>query len=238
MFKYMAVLACVASASAAPQGYSAPGGRSSFGSIGVGSSFSSFGGGSLGGSSFGGGSLGGGFGGGVGGGAIVGGGGGAPEVTRNVYLYAAPQQAPAQVNPASIPARKVHYNFVFVRTANGAGGARPIVAPAPEQKTLVYVLSRRPSAQNQQVIEVPHNPTQPEVFFVNYDNEGDNTQLPGGVTLQQALSQSAQQGQVIQGGSGAGFSGGNSGGFSGGISGGFGGSSRTFLTGRPGSGYN
>merc|ERR1719259_1317786 len=164
MYSFIAVLACVASASAAPQGYSAPGiGGSSFGSIGVGSSFSSFGGGSLGGSSFGGGSLGGGFGGGFGGsggGAIIASGGGAPEVTRNVYLYAAPQQAPAQVNPA----RMVHYNFVFVRTANGAGGVRPIVAPAPEQKTLVYVLSKRPSAQNQQVIEVPHNPTQPEVF--------------------------------------------------------------------------
>jgi len=219
MNKLITVLACVASASAAPQGYSAPGGRSSFSSIG-GSSFggSSFGGSSFGGSSFGGGSVGGGFGGGV---SVGGGGGGAPQVTRNLFLYQAPAQGPAQVNPASIPARKVHYNFVFVRTANGAGGVRPVVAPAPEQKTLVYVLSKRPSAQNQQVIEVPHNPTQPEVFFVNYDNEGDNTQLPGGVTLQQALSQSAQQGQVIQGGSGGGFSGGVGGGFSGGISGGF-----------------
>jgi len=210
MFKLVAVLLVAASAAAAPQGYSAPGGRG--GSFGGGSfGGGSFGGGSVGGGSLGGGSLGGSVGGGFGGGA-AGGGAGEPQITRNLFLFAAPPQAQVDVNPASLPPRKVHHNFVFIRASNGFGGAKPIVAPAPEQKTLVYVLSKRPGAQNQEVIEVPHNPTQPEVFFVNYDNEGDNTQLPGGVSLQEALSQSAQQGQIIQGGSGGGIGGGISGG--------------------------
>ena len=65
---------------------------------------------------------------------------------------------------------KVHYNYVFVRTADLGAGPRPIVAPAPEQKTLVYVLSKRPEDQQQQVIEVPANPSKPEVFFVRYSD--------------------------------------------------------------------
>jgi len=254
MYKLALTLLCVAGASAGPQGYAAPartgggsfGGSSGGGSFGGGSGGGSFGGGSFGGGSGGGGSGGGSFGGGSfgggSGGGGAGGGGGAPEITRNIYLYAAPAQAAGQVAPASLPRRKVHYNFVFVRTGGALGGAKPLVAPAPQQKTLVYVLSKRPSAQNQQVIEVPHTPTQPEVFFVNYDNEGDNTQLPGGVSLQEALSQSAQQGQVIQGGSGGGSSGGFSsggsgGGFSGGSGGGFSGGS-SFSSGGSGGGFS
>ena len=97
---------------------------------------------------------------------------------------------------------KVHVNYVFVRTQNSAGGSNAVVVPPPKQKTLVYVLNQRAGAQGQQVIEVPSAPVQPEVFFVNYD-EGDDTQLPGGVSLQQALSQSAQQGQTIHGSGGA-----------------------------------
>jgi len=167
------------------------------------------GGGSLGEFSHGGGSGGAGvgvsFGDGCGNGQIRGSNGGCiePQITRNMYLYAAPA-----VNVETLPARnlpnpKVHLNYVFVRTENAVGGSRPVVVPPPKQKTLVYVLNRRPSAAQQEVIEVQQTPTAPELFFVNYD-EGDDTQLPGGVSLQQALSQSVQQGQVIRGSGGIG----------------------------------
>ena len=43
---------------------------------------------------------------------------------------------------------------------------------------------------------MPHEPVNPEVFVVNYD-EGDNKQLPGGISLQEALSQSLQNARVI-----------------------------------------
>merc|ERR1719423_348603 len=136
MNKIVSLLAVAALASADSfSSYNAPGGGGSIG------------GGSIGGGSIGGGSIG------IGGGS----GGGEPEITRNIYLYAAPAQAPAPVGPApQLPARKVHYNFVFVRTSNLAGGAKPIVAPAPQQKTLVYLLSKRPGPGQQEVIEVPH----------------------------------------------------------------------------------
>jgi len=239
------------SAPAAHGGGSFIGGSSNFGGGGGGSSFSSigssnFGGGgssfsSVGSSSFGGGSsfgssggsfgTGGGsggsggglsFGDGCGNGQVRGGDGGCvtPTVTRNIFLYAAPKLT-AQVGPRpALPAPKVHYNFVFVRTPTLAGGSRAIVAPAPKQKTLVYVLSKRPGAAETEVLQTDFKPTRPEVFFVNY-NQGDNAALPGGVSLQEALSQSVQQGQVINGGGvGGGVGGGIGGGVGGGISGG------------------
>ena len=157
------------------------------------------------------------------------------QITRNIFLYAAPPAQQVKVGPAPpLPDPKVHYNFVFVRTPSTVGGARPVVVPPPQQKTLVYVLSKRPDAQNQEIIEVPSTPTQPEVFFVNYA-PGDNPELPGGIDLQQALSQSVQQGQFIEGSSGSGIDlrGGSSG------SGDFvsGGSSDGFVSGGGASGF-
>merc|ERR1712212_884763 len=130
---------CLAAVAAKPLNYGS-GGGSSFVS-GGGSSF--IGGG---GSGFGGGiSLGDGCGGGqvrsADGGCVT------PQVTRNLYLYSAPDiQVPVGA-AANLPSPKVHLNYVFVRTPSVTGGANAIVAPAPKQKTLVYVLSRRPTAQ-------------------------------------------------------------------------------------------
>merc|ERR1719446_1449609 len=92
-----------------------------------------------------------------------------PQVTRNLYLYKAPQQSDQTLPPRNIPNPKVHLNYVFVRTQNSVGGSNAVVVPPPKQKTLVYVLNRRPDALNQEVIEVPSAPVKPEVFFVNYD---------------------------------------------------------------------
>ncbi|XP_018027515.1 uncharacterized protein LOC108682786 [Hyalella azteca] len=129
-----------------------------------------------------------------------------PIITRNLYLYNAPAQTVTYGPPPILPDPKVHFNYVFVRTPAVQPGPRPVVVPPPQQKTLVYLLSQRPGAVGQEVIEVPSTPTQPEVYFVNY-NDGDNPQLPGGIDLQTALSQSAAQGQVIggDGGFGGGF---------------------------------
>merc|ERR1719376_281939 len=62
-----------------------------------------------------------------------------PVVTRNLYLYQAPKQEVTYGPAPALPAPKVPYNFVFVRTAAGSHAVKPIVAPAPQQKTLVYL---------------------------------------------------------------------------------------------------
>lgn len=131
-----------------------------------------------------------------------------PIVNKNIFLYNAP---PIRVNfgPAPyIPDPEVDFNYVFIKSPSAVLAPEPLIVPPADQKTLVYVLSEQPKIQQQQVIQVPGVPTKPEVFFINY-NDGENPTLPGGINLQTALSQSAQQGQLIEGedsASGSGYS--------------------------------
>jgi len=124
------------------------------------------------------------------------------KVTRNLFLYTAPKHQVETLKPKDIPSPKVHVNYVFVRTQDNISSRRPVVVPPPKQKTLVYVLSRRPSAAEQEVIEVDSKPIAPELFFVQY-NEGEDAELPGGVSLQEALSASVQEGTAFSSGGGS-----------------------------------
>merc|ERR1711970_1205816 len=110
-----------------------------------------------------------------------------PVVTRNIFVYAAPEQPRAIPGPVEVPPPKVDYNIVFVRAPEGNAAQDPIIVPPPQQRTLVYVLSKKPEDGGQRVIEVPAGPaSNPEVYFVNY-GPGENPQLPGGVNLETAL---------------------------------------------------
>ncbi|KAB7498644.1 hypothetical protein Anas_02825 [Armadillidium nasatum] len=161
-----------------------------------------------------------------------------PEVTRNIFVFQAPEQTSnRQIDNPATPKPKLNYNIVFVRTPEGPEGYEPVVIPPAQQKTIVYVLSKDEEETGPQVIQMPDiQPHAPEVFYINY-REGDNPQLPIGVDLQTALAQAiTEQGQQILGGgggSGGSFSGGSSGGFiSGGGSGGsFSGGSGGFISG-------
>uniref|UniRef100_A0A6A7G8W8 Protein FAM98A-like n=1 Tax=Hirondellea gigas TaxID=1518452 RepID=A0A6A7G8W8_9CRUS len=116
-----------------------------------------------------------------------------PIITRNLFLYNAPAPKIRYGPIPYIPEPKIHYNYVFVRTPSAVNAPTPIVIPPPQQKTLIYLLSRRPAPHEQELIELPSTPSQPEVYFVNY-NDGDNPLLPGGIDLQTALSQSSVDG--------------------------------------------
>nr|XP_027224183.1 pupal cuticle protein 36-like [Penaeus vannamei] len=91
-----------------------------------------------------------------------------PVITRKVYLYDAPQ----------VP--------------EGPGGPPPSVPPPKVEHNILF------EEQSQQVIEVtPHPASDPEIYFVNYQ-EGENPTLPLGVDLETALSvASAAGGDVI-----------------------------------------
>ncbi|CAL4121270.1 unnamed protein product, partial [Meganyctiphanes norvegica] len=149
-----------------------------------------------------------------------------PVVSRNIFVYAAPEMPHHQPEgpPPPVPAPKIDYNIVFVKSPEKGDGPEPIVVPPPQQKTLVYVLSKKDTS-GPKVIEVPTQPGQdPEVYYIKY-KEGDNPTLPGGIDLQSALGADAQTGQSIgQSGLGAGSSGigGGFGAGSSGIGGGFG----------------
>ncbi|XP_018014592.1 uncharacterized protein LOC108671546 [Hyalella azteca] len=126
-----------------------------------------------------------------------------PQIVRNVYLYAAPKQERKFKTLKSVPKPKIEYNIVFVRSPDKDALFKPLVAPAPQQKTLVYVLNKKLAAEDQDLIEVPVHPKlEPEVYFVNY-GEDENPQLPGGIDLRTALSEVALEGTVIGDASGS-----------------------------------
>ncbi|XP_037791508.1 ATP-dependent RNA helicase A-like isoform X3 [Penaeus monodon] len=160
-----------------------------------------------------------------------------PQVNSRVFLYDVPANEGVVNRPDYIPEPKVERNIIFVRLPEGADGPEPIVVPPPQQQHVVYVLNKQ-SEHDQRVIEVPAPPqSNPEVFFVNYA-EGENPTLPSGVDLQTALSSASQGGgQVVGGGGvGGGIGGGVGGGSGGGIGGGIGGGSGGGIGGGSGGG--
>lgn len=121
-----------------------------------------------------------------------------PEITRKVFVVSVPKQAPRPSDSLpDIPPPRVDHNILFVRLPEGGVGPDPIVVPPPRQDNIVYVLSKN-SQNGQRVIEVPAPPpSEPEIYFVNYD-DGENPTLPGGVDLQTALASALEaNGQVI-----------------------------------------
>ncbi|XP_063593713.1 uncharacterized protein LOC134770680 [Penaeus indicus] len=121
-----------------------------------------------------------------------------PEITRKVFVVSVPRQAPRPSDSLpDIPPPRVDHNILFVRLPEGGVGPDPIVVPPPRQDNIVYVLSKN-SQNGQRVIEVPAPPpSEPEIYFVNYD-DGENPTLPSGVDLQSALASALEaNGQVI-----------------------------------------
>ncbi|XP_037791996.1 pupal cuticle protein 36-like [Penaeus monodon] len=150
-----------------------------------------------------------------------------PVITRKVYLYDAPEVPKGPGGPPpSVPPPKVEHNILFVRVPEAAPPPEPIIVPPARQENIVYVLNKQ-DEQSQQVIEVtPHPASDPEIYFVNYQ-EGENPTLPLGVDLETALSVASAAGGDVIGGVGAGVGVGagglGDGGGAGGIGGGFGG---------------
>jgi hypothetical protein len=81
--------------------------------------------------------------------------------------------------------RDVNYNIIFVRApAPPPPQQTEVILPQPsEQKTLVYVLVRNPSEQNQNNVKFVYPkkyvPAKPEVFFVQYNNSNNGNKGQG-----------------------------------------------------------
>lgn len=135
-----------------------------------------------------------------------------PEITRKVYVVSVPKQTPQSSDSLpDLPPPRVDHNILFVRLPEGGVGPDPIIVPPPRQDNIVYVLSKR-NQNGQRVIEVPAPPpSEPEIYFVNYD-DGENPTLPGGLDLETALGSAVEaNGQIFTDGTGnnivdAGFS--------------------------------
>lgn len=108
-----------------------------------------------------------------------------PIVTNSLFVFGTPPRAAYNGHPIA-PKPKISHNVIFVYTPNKLRQKEPIVIAPPQQKTIVYVLTKSPHAAPK-VIQTPAYPKErPEVFYVNYD-EKDNPLLAG-VPLQEVLA--------------------------------------------------
>lgn len=124
-----------------------------------------------------------------------------PQVTRNLFVYRAPDVAPIIGPRPPVAPPRVEHNIVFIHTPNGLFSQEPLVVPPPQQKNVVYVLNKRPQV-DPTLLEVPAGEQEaPEIYFVNYA-EGENPQLPLGGDLQSALSKAEESNGAVIGDTG------------------------------------
>ncbi|XP_026332668.1 uncharacterized protein LOC113239768 [Hyposmocoma kahamanoa] len=110
-------------------------------------------------------------------GGYAGGYSGAPLVQKHIYVHVPPpepQEYRAPRVPAVAPPQK-HYKIIFIKAPTPPTPVAPIIPlqPQNEEKTLVYVLVKKPEEQPDIVIptQAPTQPSKPEVYFIKYQTQ-------------------------------------------------------------------
>ena len=74
-----------------------------------------------------------------------------------------------------MPPPQKHYKIVFIKAPTPPAPTAPVipVIPQNEEKTLVYVLVKKPEEQPEIVIptQPPTQPSKPEVYFIKYKTQ-------------------------------------------------------------------
>lgn len=110
------------------------------------------------------------------------------QVHKHIYVHVPPKDFEDEdaIQPRVIhqggPKQK-HYKIVFIKAPAAPTMRAPIVPPAPqnEEKTLIYVLHKKPEAQADIVIPTPAptKPSKPEVYFIKYKTKKDEAPVYG-----------------------------------------------------------
>ncbi|ODN01112.1 hypothetical protein Ocin01_05552 [Orchesella cincta] len=106
------------------------------------------------------------------------------QTHRHVFIHVAPDEpTDSQSRIVRVPGgQDKHVNIIFVKAPSSSSQQQTevILPEQDEQKTLVYVLVKKP--ENNADIKIrgpgPTSPSKPEVFFIRYKNagsEGGNT---------------------------------------------------------------
>lgn len=101
-----------------------------------------------------------------------------PVVTKDIYIHAAPEEPDEQylqALPLNPPSRK-HYRIVFIKapTQNSKQQAISFSQAPIEEKTIIYVLSKKdePIDIQSALQEIrPTQPSKPEVYFIKYKTQ-------------------------------------------------------------------
>lgn len=122
-------------------------------------------------------------------------GSGSTLVQKHIYVHVPPPE-PEDLRPQRIlpvaPAQK-HYKIIFIKAPSPPAPTLPAipVQPQNEEKTLVYVLVKKPEEAPELNIPAPAptQPSKPEVYFIRYKTQKDHSGVSlasgaaGGATL-------------------------------------------------------
>ncbi|KAF4532959.1 hypothetical protein B566_EDAN000647 [Ephemera danica] len=104
----------------------------------------------------------------------------APVVHKHVYVHVPPPE-PEYIRPQKpihVPAPQKHYKIVFIKAPAPPVPTAPIIPefPQDEQKTLIYVLVKKPEEAPEIHIPtpVPTQPSKPEVYFIRYKTQKES----------------------------------------------------------------
>lgn len=107
----------------------------------------------------------------------------APIVTKHYYVHAAPEEPEENQGPKFVHVGRPqkNYKIIFIKAPSYGLNSQVIpIVPQNEEKTIVYVLSKKPEFN--QAISLPPapvtEPSKPEVFFIKYktDQEAQDAQ--------------------------------------------------------------
>lgn len=111
-----------------------------------------------------------------------------PKVFRHISLFVAPdsnedRQQVRTIRPQQNKDKHVQIIFIKAPSHSSAQQTEIQLSPQPEQKTLVYVLLKKPEAgeSNVKVLGPPptKKPPQPEVYFIKYSDSATGSQSGG-----------------------------------------------------------
>ncbi|CAK9832982.1 hypothetical protein ANTRET_LOCUS9732 [Anthophora retusa] len=105
-----------------------------------------------------------------------------PVVHKHVYVHVPPPEAPEYKPPKYIPPAappQKHYKIVFIKAPTPptpTAPALPPLSPQDEEKTLIYVLVKKPEEAPDVVLptQAPTQPSKPEVYFIRYKTQKES----------------------------------------------------------------
>ncbi|KAF7995616.1 hypothetical protein HCN44_006723 [Aphidius gifuensis] len=100
-------------------------------------------------------------------------------IHKHVYVHVPPPEAPEYKPPKYLPppaAPQKHYKIVFIKAPTPPTPTAPVLPPLPpqdEEKTLIYVLVKKPEEAPEISIPTvaPTQPSKPEVYFIKYKTQ-------------------------------------------------------------------
>ncbi|SPP80535.1 extensin [Drosophila guanche] len=110
------------------------------------------------------------------------------KIHKHIYVHVPPKDFEEEdaVQPRvthQVGPKQKHYKIVFIKAPSAPALRAPIVPPPPqnEEKTLIYVLHKKPEQEQDIVIPTPAptKPSKPEVYFIKYKTKKEEAPVYG-----------------------------------------------------------